>query len=116
VLAEDALSELPSLKSLTFESGSKLSEIHGRAFVSCGLLKTLLLPASVSHISDTAFMNSSFEEIHVDDANPNYFVSGQFLICVAGMTLFVYFGDGKDLEMDSLRDSGGLFSRMHIAC
>jgi hypothetical protein len=102
VLAGEALSDLPFLKSLTFESGSKLREIQGLAFAHCGRLKSICLPSSVSAISGSAFRLSSIESITVDGANPNYFVSGQFLIAIDGMELIRYFDHGGDLAVDCL--------------
>jgi hypothetical protein len=97
---------MPSLKSLTFESGSKLREIQAAAFMRCQSLKSFSLPASVSVIAGSAFLESSIEEILVDAANPNYFASGQFLIGVDGMTLIRYFGHAEDLGIDCLSDLG----------
>jgi hypothetical protein len=95
-----------SLESSTFESGSKLREIRGDAFLSCGLLESIFLPASLSAITASVFTRSSIEEVRVDDANPHYFVSGRFLIKVDGMTLIRCFGSGKDLKADCLSDLG----------
>jgi hypothetical protein len=75
-------------------------------FWSCPSLKSIFLPASLSVIDGSAFAPSSIEEIDVDAANPHYFVSGPFLICVDGMTLIRYFGYSEDLGLDSLKDFG----------
>jgi hypothetical protein len=101
-----AFSQVTSLISLTFESGSNLKKIHGNVFSNCLSLKSLFLPASVSVINGSAFIDSSIEEIYVDDANPNYFVSGPFLIGVARMSLIRYFGDSGDVTLESLSDLG----------
>jgi hypothetical protein len=106
VLSEGSLSGMSFLKSLTFESGSKLKEIHASAFSGCETLKSICILASVSLLDGAAFIRSSIEEILVDAANPHYFVSGPFLIGVDGMTLIRYFGHQKDLEPDSLSDLG----------
>jgi hypothetical protein len=94
------------LESLTFESGSKLREIQSSAFGHCQSLKSLFLPASLSVIDGSTFLESSIEEISVDAGNPNYFVSGQFLIGVEGMTLIRYFGHRERLAIDCLCDLG----------
>jgi hypothetical protein len=83
-----------------------LREIQGYVFWDCESLKSISLPASLSVIDGSAFLNSSIENIVVDDANPNYFVSGRFLIRIDGMTLIRYFGDGEDLKADCLFDLG----------
>jgi hypothetical protein len=119
VLSDSALSDMILLKSLTFESGSKLREIHNSVAWGCTSLKLISLPASLSVIDASAFIGSSIEEIVIDSANPNYFVSGQFLICVDGMMLIRCFGDGDDLGIDCLIDLGlrqiGRFAFSHCS-
>jgi hypothetical protein len=102
VLSEHALCKIPLLKSLTFESGSKLREIHDSVFGGCESLKSIFLPASLSTLSAATFLSSSIKEILVDAANPHYFVSGPFLVCVEGMRLIRSFSLGEDLEADCL--------------
>jgi hypothetical protein len=106
VLSENALSEIPLLKSLTFEPRSKLTEIRGSAFSSCESLKSVSFPPSLSSITASAFLQSSVEEIRVDSATSNSFISGQFLIGVDGMRLIRYFGDREDLECGFLCELG----------
>jgi hypothetical protein len=90
------------LKSLTFESGSKLREIQSSVFDHCASLKSIFLPASLSTLSWQAFLSSSIEEVIIDAANPHYFASGRFLVAVDGMRLIRSFGRGDDLNADSL--------------
>jgi hypothetical protein len=95
---------MASLKSLTFESGSKLREIQDLVFSSCDSLKSIFLPASLSVIDGSAFLGSSIEDILVDAANPHYFVSGEFLIGVDEMILIRWFDHAEDLGIDCLSD------------
>jgi hypothetical protein len=104
VLSEDALFEMPFLKSLTFESGSRLREIQNSAFGHCQSLKSLFLPSSVTVLTGSAFLWSSITEIVIDAANPHYFISRRFLIKFDGMTLIRSFGNGGDLSIDCLSD------------
>jgi hypothetical protein len=91
---------MASLKSLTFESGSKLREIQSGAFHSSLSLKSIFLPASLSAIDGSSFFMSAIEAIGVDDANSNYFVHRPFLIGVEGMTLVRWFGQADDVIID----------------
>jgi hypothetical protein len=101
VVSTDALRNMKNLTSLTFEPGTKLREIARDAFPRCPSLKSIFLPASLSKIDGSAFIDSSIEKIHVDEANPHYFVSGDFLIASQGMTFVRYFGLSTDLVIGS---------------
>jgi hypothetical protein len=106
VLSEHSLRGMRLLKSLTFESESKLREIQNWALCGCESLRSIFLPASLAVIGPYAFFESSIEEVFVDDSNPHFFFSRQFLIGVDGMILVRYFGDGEDLKADCLSDLG----------
>jgi hypothetical protein len=92
VLGVYCFSDLAQLSLVTFESGSKLREMKEGVFANCPLLKSIFLPASVPITSGSPFIGSSIDEIHVDDANPYCFVSGEFLITYHEMKLIRYFG------------------------
>jgi hypothetical protein len=85
---------------LTFEPGSKLREIPGEAFADSPLLKSLFIPASVSVLDGFSFARSSIEMIAVDEANPNYCVSGTFLIGLEGTKLIRHFGFVENVVLD----------------
>jgi hypothetical protein len=106
LLSAKALSEMPFLKSLPFESGSNLRGIEGCAFSGSQSFRSICLLPSVSAIDGSAFLWSSINEVRVDAASPHYFVSGPFLIGIDGMTLIRHFGDGKELGIDCLCDFG----------
>jgi hypothetical protein len=85
------------LSSLTFESGSQLQTIGDGAFARSPSLKSIFLPALVSDIAASSFSESSIDEIAIDEANANYYVSGPCLICIDGMKLILYFGSTVDV-------------------
>jgi hypothetical protein len=53
-----------------------------------------------------AFYPSLIDEIHFDGENPNYFVSGPFLIAITKMTLIRYFGWSSNVILDALGELG----------
>jgi hypothetical protein len=61
-------------------------------FYGCRQLKEITLPSSLCEIDCRAFIGSSIANIRIDESNPFYFMSGDFLIESEGMTLFHYFG------------------------
>jgi hypothetical protein len=108
VIPSNCFADLHSLTSLIFEPGSKLTEIQDLAFSRCRSLKSISLPATLSVIDSMAFVGSCIEAVHVDEANPHYFVSGDFLVAFNGMTLIRYFGvNGNAVvvaEVESIAD------------
>jgi hypothetical protein len=61
---------------LTFEPGSQLRKTERRASEDCAFLKSI-----------------SLEEVFIDEANPHYFVSGDFVIGFERMTLIRRLGN-----------------------
>jgi hypothetical protein len=110
VIGQSCFADLNHLASVTFESGSNLREIEDNAFWGCSSLKSLCLPASVSKIAGSTFTNSSIETIAVEQANPHYFVRGDFLVASYGPTFVRYFGVSPDLIL------GRDFTVMGISC
>jgi hypothetical protein len=104
ILEDACFFNLPNLSSVTFESGSRLREIGDQVFGICPLLKSIFIPASVSVIDQTAFTESSIEEIVVDLDNPNYCTSGHFLIELEGLTLVRYFGSAENVIISAESD------------
>jgi hypothetical protein len=51
------------------------------------LLKSIVLPPALSEITGAACVGSSIRNVAVDDENPNYSVSGAFVIAPEGRTL-----------------------------
>jgi hypothetical protein len=63
-------------------------------------LKSISLPASLSVISGISFAGSWIETVLVDESNPHYFVSGDFLVAFDGMRLIRYFGHSETVSID----------------
>jgi hypothetical protein len=59
----------------------------------------------VSVIDGSSFAGSSIEYIFVDDANPNYFVSGPFLMDHDGTRLIRYFGSADHVILNAEYES-----------
>jgi hypothetical protein len=91
---------LTHLSSLTFESGSRLREIGDSAFADCHSLKSISLPASLAVVSGLSFAESSIERVVVDESNPHYFISGDFLVGFEGMILIRYFGHSESVIIE----------------
>jgi hypothetical protein len=97
VLRENCFVDLIHLSSLRFEPGSNLREIEDSVFSNCQSLKSISLPASLAAISGLSLAGSCIETVVVDELNPHYFVSGDFLVAFDGMTLIRYFGHSDNL-------------------
>jgi hypothetical protein len=97
ILREKCFSGLDHLSSLTFEPGSKLREIENFAFANCRSLKSISLPASLAVIAVQSLTRCSIERIVIDEANPHYFVSGDFLVAFDGMRLIRCFGHSESV-------------------
>jgi hypothetical protein len=95
---------MEKLSSLTFESGSKLREIQSYAFADCPSLKSIFIPASVSVLSGNSFGQSSIGEIVVDEANPFYCTSGQFLMTLDETKLVRYSGSAENVILNADSD------------
>jgi hypothetical protein len=87
------------LSSLTFEPGSKLREIQDSAFANCTSLQSISLPASLAVISGASFAESHIKSVVIDESNPHYFVSGDFLLAFDGMKLIRYFGHSDSVTI-----------------
>jgi hypothetical protein len=97
VLGEYCFAGLTHLSSLTFEPGSKLRAIEHFAFSSCFSLRSISLPASLAVINGLSFDDSAIEKVFIDESNPHYFVSGDFVVTFDGKTLIRYFGHSKNV-------------------
>jgi hypothetical protein len=70
-------------------------------FSNCPLLKSVILPRSLSKVDGSCFHGSSIDNIEVDSGNTHFFVTGDFLIAFEGTTLIRYFGLITDLVVPS---------------
>jgi hypothetical protein len=78
--------------SLSFESGSNLKRIGRHAFSQCGLLRSIIIPASITTIRGGAFAQSGIRQISIEDGNKHFCVCGQFLLNIARTSLIAVFG------------------------
>jgi hypothetical protein len=85
---------------LTFETGSKLTEIEERAFTDCPELPLLPIPASVKIISGLAFTNTGIATIAVDEGNADFEFIDDFLMNVTDNTAVRYFTSETDIELN----------------
>jgi hypothetical protein len=121
VLCARCFAGLDHLSSLTFEPGSKLRAIEGSVFSDCPSLESISLPPSLAVISGLLFAESSIERVIVDESNPHYFVSDDFLVAFEGMRLIRYFGHsetvtiGRDIEALGKFSFGGSRSLVTVA-
>jgi hypothetical protein len=69
-----------------FESGSALTSIEEQAFVVCGELKSIVLPACPSELSERAFLLSGIRNISVisiEEENAKLAIAG---ICIGNQS------------------------------
>jgi hypothetical protein len=60
------------LESITFEPGSKLREIDVAAFMGCGELKSIVLPASVEKLDGESFFSCGIRDIELEKGNRHF--------------------------------------------
>jgi hypothetical protein len=90
-----------SLESITFAPGSRLHTIDEYTFQQMPLLKSICLPASVEHVSGSAFDCSRLENLEVEQGNPFFCVRNSFLISLKSpRTTVFYFGKESELTID----------------
>jgi hypothetical protein len=95
----------PSVQTLTFEPGSKLSRIDGHAFSNCLNLKSICLSASLRQLDATAFIDTGITAIEIELGNPYFSVGGGFVIRQkSSRSLVRYFGTSPDVLVDNTID------------
>jgi hypothetical protein len=90
---------MPRLASLTFEPGSQLKELEEEAFWNYPSLKSIPLPALVSIVSGHTFVGSAIATVVVDEGNPNYSSSRDFLVGLNGMILLRHLRQIMDVKI-----------------
>jgi hypothetical protein len=97
MLGQSSFAYCSSLCAVTFESGSRFTQIDGSAFRFCPSLRSLDLPASIQSIDGSAFDSDPITCVTIDSSNPYFCVSGDFLICLKGRCIVRYCGVKEDL-------------------
>jgi hypothetical protein len=77
------------LRNLSFEPGSRLTRIGRCAFASC-LLRSIVIPASVTEICGGAFAGSGIREISIEDGNEHFCVIDEFLLDITQTSLISF--------------------------
>jgi hypothetical protein len=58
----------------------------------CESLRSIIIPASVTTNSGSAFIGCHLENIYIEEGNSNFRVHDQFLLDFSGRSLIRYFG------------------------
>jgi hypothetical protein len=90
-LSKGSFSNCSLIRTLLFESDSKLRRIDSKTFSFCPLL-AICIPSFVDTIDGSAFADSEICEIRVAAGNSHFRVSGDFLLSSDGTSLIRYFG------------------------
>jgi hypothetical protein len=85
---------------VSFERGSTLSVIERFAFFGCPLLKSMIIPASVTTIMGGAFALSGIRHISVEEGNTHFCMIGEFLLDFARTSLIAFFGTSATVTID----------------
>jgi hypothetical protein len=88
------------VESITFESGSRLSELQGWTFSGCMSLKSICLPASVQTLTGQNFAGSGLTQIGFDAANEYYHSIGDYVMDKRKPKLIRYFGPGSEIRIE----------------
>jgi hypothetical protein len=98
VLGHRSFASLP-VRSLAFETGSRLRQIDSQVFTR-SLLRVIVIPPFVESIDGSAFANSEISDIGIADGNRHFRVSGHFLMNLDGTSLIRYFGRDAVVKLD----------------
>jgi hypothetical protein len=99
--------ETVPLETVTFEPGSKLTEIATWAFSGCKSLTSITLPASLKILSGTSFFNSGIIHINFEPGNTTYKMSDHFWMeFKASRILKNYVNDSKIAIPDEVQILG----------
>jgi hypothetical protein len=90
--------------------------MESHLFGNSPLLKSFILPPSLSTVDRACFWGSSIEDILVDSENKCFFASGGFLIAFEGMTVIRHFGLVHDLVLSPDYETLGRCSFIERNC
>jgi hypothetical protein len=74
-----------------------LRRIEALAFFECERLKSIYIPDLVEVIDGSAFSRSGISSITISRDNPNFRVSGDFIVSPDGTSAILYFGKKDEL-------------------
>jgi hypothetical protein len=100
IIGRHCFGHCKSLSSLTFEPGSKLTQIERAALLGCSSLKSIVIPASVTTIMGTSVSGSGIRHISVEEGNAHFCVIGHFLLSFARTSLIAFFGITATVTVD----------------
>jgi hypothetical protein len=87
------------LESITFEPGSKLTEIKPHALIGCHLLQSIYLPASVQTLCGASFTGCGLTLIEFDPENEDYHSIADCVMDCMNTTLIHYFGTAPEMRV-----------------
>jgi hypothetical protein len=90
------------VESVSFAPGSRLETIEAFAFEGCDELKSIRLPASVSHMTGASFARCTVAEIAIDADNPCFHVRGHCVVDSTDSRLIYHFGAECEIKSESI--------------
>jgi hypothetical protein len=88
-----------SLSSLTFESHSKLRQIRMWAFHGCKYLTSICIPASVSKMDGTTFLDSSLSTVAIEAGNQHFCVREHLILDIREVRVLWHFGSEATVQI-----------------
>jgi hypothetical protein len=87
------------LKSVTFDTPSKLRAIEPSAFAGCRSLHTIYLPEPLSKIDGESFLGSALHDVTIESGNRHFCVMDGYLMDKELTLIILYFGSAQHLQI-----------------